>query len=68
MVMVDVDQSGGGDGRGGQGGLNGDHLGLGGQGDDVGATETYQAGRRGEGGCVIGTRREAVRKDVSLLI
>ena len=44
---------GGGDGRGGQGGQDGDHHGgqfvLGGQGDDVGATETYQAGRRDEG-------------------
>ena len=76
MVLVAVEQPEGGDGCGGQGGRDGDQHGgqsvlrggLGGEGEEVGATETYQAGRRGEGGCVISTRRKAVRKDVSLLI
>ena len=50
MVLVDVDQPGGGDGPGGQGGRDGDQHGgqsvlrlvLGGEVEEVGAPETIQ--------------------------
>ena len=76
VVLVDVGKPGGGDGRGGQGGRYGDRHGgqsvlpegLGEEGEEVRATVTNQAGRRGEGGCVIGTEKEAFKTDVSVLI
>jgi hypothetical protein len=76
VVLVDVGKPGGGDGRGGQGGRDGDRHGgqsvlregLGEEGEEVRAAVTNQAGRRGEGGCVIGTKKEAFKTDVSVLI